>query len=274
MRYVASLFFILMFSISSTADTIHVPDEQPTIQAGIDAAATGDTVLVADGHYTGDGNRDIDFKGKAITVRSESGSDYTTINCQYLGRGFYFHQNEDADSYLDGFTIINGAGNDGGGILCLEASPTIRKCSLLYCDAGDEGGGIYCDDSSPSILGCLISFSHGYLAGGIYLTGSSPTIEDCVISDNSSSYKCGGIMCEGNSAPRLLNCVISGNEARLNGGVYCYGSSPDFTDCIIMENRAIDFGYGGIYFRDCNSTLTNCQIIDDSVDLMVDACNT
>ena len=44
-----------------------------TIQEAIDAAVDGDAVLVAPGTYTGDGNRDIDFKGKAITVRSENG---------------------------------------------------------------------------------------------------------------------------------------------------------------------------------------------------------
>lgn len=55
------------------AATIRVPDHQPTIQAGIDAAMNGDTVLVADGLWIGEGNRDLDFGGKAIVVRSQSG---------------------------------------------------------------------------------------------------------------------------------------------------------------------------------------------------------
>lgn len=55
------------------AATIHVPFDQPTIQAGIDAAVAGDIVVVADGTYTGPGNKDLDFKGKAITVRSLNG---------------------------------------------------------------------------------------------------------------------------------------------------------------------------------------------------------
>ena len=48
------------------------------IQEGINAAVSGvDDVLVKDGTYTGTGNKDLDFGGKAITVQSENGPDVT-----------------------------------------------------------------------------------------------------------------------------------------------------------------------------------------------------
>jgi len=68
---------ILVIAGPAKADTITVGlgigYDFNTIPAGIEAAIDGDTVIVADGTYKGPGNRDIDFLGKAITVRSQSG---------------------------------------------------------------------------------------------------------------------------------------------------------------------------------------------------------
>jgi len=120
---------IVLFTGMVTAAERHVPSEYATIQAAINACNNEDTVLVADGVYTGDGNRDIDFLGKAITVKSENGPENCIINCQgssdYRRRGFYFHNGESSNSVLDGFTIMNGYAVYGGGIYCDGASPTI-----------------------------------------------------------------------------------------------------------------------------------------------------
>ena len=70
---VAALLTALTLVAGAPADTIHVPSRFGSIQAAIDAAQDGDTVVVGDGTYTGEGNRDIRFRGKAITVRSENG---------------------------------------------------------------------------------------------------------------------------------------------------------------------------------------------------------
>ncbi|MHC4217776.1 MAG: hypothetical protein ACYSU7_04890, partial [Planctomycetota bacterium] len=44
-----------------------------TIQAAIDGTVSGDVVMVADGIYTGPGNKNLDFEGRLITVRSAGG---------------------------------------------------------------------------------------------------------------------------------------------------------------------------------------------------------
>src|SRR5882724_7229733 len=55
---------------------IHVPADQRTIQAAINVANNGDTVLVSDGTYV----ENINFNGKAITVTSVNGASKTTID--------------------------------------------------------------------------------------------------------------------------------------------------------------------------------------------------
>ena len=109
--------------------------EYQTIQAAIDAAMDGDTVLAADGTYTGSGNKNILFYGKAITVKSENGPWNCIIDGENNGRGFNFTNEEGENSVLSGFTIINGyaglsdVGFTGGGINChYFSSPTIIDC--------------------------------------------------------------------------------------------------------------------------------------------------
>src|SRR5262245_49326137 len=102
----------LASSAPAHAATRHVPAAYATFQVAIDAAAIGDTVLVAPGTYTGDGNRNIDFRGKDIVVRSSGGAAVTTLDVQSgpgnPHRGFFIGSNETSAAVLDGFTIVNG----------------------------------------------------------------------------------------------------------------------------------------------------------------------
>ena len=76
----------------------------------------GEEVLVADGVYTGAGNRDLDFGGKAITLRSAAGDPSACIiDCEQQGRGFYFHSGETAPSVVQDLTIRNGTASEYGG---------------------------------------------------------------------------------------------------------------------------------------------------------------
>lgn len=137
---------VLLVVLTAHSATLLIPSQYPTIQAGIDAAVSGDTVLVANGTYTGAGNKDLDFGGREIVVMSENGPENCIIDCQNDARGFYFHSNETSNSVVDGFTIINGLVNyystpyyKGAGIYCGDSSPTITRCHILDCYA--SGGG-------------------------------------------------------------------------------------------------------------------------------------
>ncbi len=275
------LFFTLFFSgfIFSTvinADTWYVNNEigvdttlndqgktpeKPfkTIQYGIDEAGNGDTVLVADGIYTGNGNKNLTWDGnvKHITVKSENGPENCIIDCENDGRGFTFYTHQNSTDVISGFTIKNGHTDNGGGIYCFSSSPTITNCTISGNTASHyNGGGIYCQYSSPTIINCTISGNTASSGGGIYCYDySSPTITNCTISGNSG----GGIYCSPYSSPTIINCTISGNAGGDGGGIHCSSTSPTITNCTISGNTA-NYNGGGIYCFSSSPTITNCII--------------
>jgi len=183
------IIIILVLTVSdglALANTISVPADQSTIQAGIDAAVNGDTVLVADGEYSGTGNINLDFWSKYIVVMSENGPLACIINCLASGQGFYFHSGETNSAVVDGFTILGGNNNYGGGIRIENSSPTITHC-VIRNNYGYYGGGIYMNNASPLIVRCTVANNSATNGGGIYFTNSSPLITTSIISGNASS---------------------------------------------------------------------------------------
>ena len=278
----ASILCFILMAGTSFATTYYVNDatgndswpgvspEYPkkTIQAGINASANGDTVIVADGTYTGDGNRDIDFKGKSIVLQSENGSADCIIDGTGFSYGaFFFHLSETADSVVDGFTITNAYSTYGGAISCYNSSPTITNCTISNSRAW-YGGGIYLYQSEAQIISCVITnniagtlSSSGYGAG-IYISGGGPTIAHCLIAGNFflAGGEGGGVYCSSNNTT-IFGCVITGNRGRRGGGIYSGSSS--ITNCLISGNRASGGEGGGIYAVGSGPTITNCTLADN-----------
>lgn len=156
MKFCVTVFIVLFSSGIIMANTILVPSQYPNIQAGINAAQNGDTVLVADGTYSGMGNYNLGFGGRLIVVMSENGYANCTIDCQYSGRGFYFHSGETNSAVLKGFSIINGASSTGGGIECSNSNPTITECYISNCNAGNGGGMYITNCNGLRVTDCII----------------------------------------------------------------------------------------------------------------------
>jgi hypothetical protein len=175
--------FVLL-AAAAAQRVIHVPADQPTIQAGINAAEDKDTVLVAPGTY----NEAIAFKGKAITVRSSDGPDATTID----GTGIVFNivnftSGETRTSVLRGFTIANGYG-------------------------------ILIGFSSPAITGNTIVNNHSCFGGGIYISGpGSPLVmANRIIGNSGNSQVCGASSAGGIAVSDGASAHIIGNDIENN----------------------------------------------------------
>ena len=266
---------ILVFSAHATAHQRNVPAEYPTIQAAIDAAVDGDEIIVADGTYTGEGNRDI-VLDKSITIRSESGPQNCAIDCNATQtdrhNGFYVK----SDATLVGLTIINGhAEREGGAIFCsYNSRPRIINCTISGNSAGRYGGAVYCDgQSSPEIINCTITANSAEAGGAIYSDyGSNPTLYNCTIAENSASgtgWRGGGgaIWCSGDTAV-ITNSHIARNSAIAGGAVYCDSGSLTVRNCTIDENTASGTGSqargGAICCSGQTAVITNSHVARNS----------
>jgi len=195
--------------------------EAPTIQAAIDSSTHGDTILVADGVYTGVGNCEIDFHGrKRVLLTSANGPQTTIINPQGSSstprRAFTIAQGEGAETIIDGLTIRGGYGGSfngsmsGGGMLCNESSPTVRDC-IFADNAAFAGGAVYSFRASPKFVNCTFYDNSASLGSAVFsYDQSSVTLENCIIAFNPQGVP---VSCYEGSAVGATCTDIYGNAA-------------------------------------------------------------
>jgi hypothetical protein len=260
--YFMSVIIILFASAILNANVIHVPDELPTIQMGIEKAQKEDTVLVAPGVYY----ENIDFLGKPITVASYYilKKQYTYITSTTIdgsenedpekGSVVSFVSGENAKSVLVGFTITGGSGTldeksqvmSGGGIALFNSGATIMynriEKNTIRSSLPSHGGGIGHwppdDDSELIIEGNWLSYnmvvSDGPSSGGaINMYGNGRVV------DNDFTY----------------NTSFSHTSTTKGGGVSAWGKYSDASmqllDNTFLSNKAVSVaydrkgGYGG-----------------------------
>jgi predicted outer membrane repeat protein len=218
------LALILCFATAASPATIRVDGsgggDFQSIREGVEAAASGDTVLVAPGTYAGDLNRDITFAGRSIVLTSELGAAQTVIDCQGLGRAFEFSGNESPLATIQGFTVKNGS-------------------------AEELGGAFWMENSAPSVQDCVFKDNTSDFGGGAFHIGlgAAPYIEYCVFEDNSAVDYGGAIYTYG-SMPYILECDFRRNTAGINGGAISVktGTMATVLDSRFHENSAQDGG--------------------------------
>lgn len=263
---VITALFLGLSVISNGFALIEISYDYSTIQEGIDAAdPAGDTVLVYPGTYSGSGNRNLDFSGKPITVRSVDGPAYTVIDCDNATRAVNFTSLEGPDSVLEGFTIANGYYSlSAGAIMIVGSSPLVDNCILIDNSCVWYGGAIYCLGASPTISNCTITSNASHDGAGIYCYESTLVITGCTIEDNTAANDGGGLGCL-NSDADITDCDITGNTANEHGGGIYFKESPvTIENCSISYNTTNLYDSGGIYGYESSPSIADCSIFLNS----------
>jgi serine protease len=267
-RGVFTTALICLLGGTAVAGIIYVPTLEPTIQQAIDVANNGDLILVSPGTYI----ENIDYHGKAVSIRSVSGAGQTILDGNNAGTVVTFQTGEDQQSTLTGFTIQHGNAPCGGGIKLLGASPTITR--NIFRDntqgAGGFGAAIGGSDSSAIIednkffantcdtqlLSGVVSFVNSSspliinnifqknLCGAINLTlpeGNQPVIANNTIVQNSVGVRVDAVA--PTSTYVCANNILVANNVGLQVDYLSPGNEPTWMNNLVFSNT---INYSGI----------------------------
>ncbi len=256
-----------------TGYTIWYVDPDESIQQAIDDAVRGDVIIVNSGTYV----ENINFNGKAITLRSSNPDDINIVEATVIDGGgqgsvIKFINGEGDDTVLSGFTITGGyaMGPDsarymGAGVYCLNSGPSINRCIFRDNTAGDAGGGMYCENSSATIEKCTFTNNSSYSGNGVNNNNSTTTLRDCEFIENIGGNVGGAVYCSNGSIVELTRCRFISNTSWTGAGIYVNDSNVDLYNCIFDGNSAGKDG-GAVCSKFSNVAARNCLFTKNSAD--------
>ena len=237
-----------------------------TIQAAINVAANGDTVMVMPGTYF----ENIDFNGKEITVKGAAGAATTIIDGGGAGPVVLCNSFEGPGTTLQGLTIRNGYADtiNGAGMVIALATVNIADCIFEdnFADTGVGGGGVAASSSTTTFSNCRFEGNTGFSAGGLLIWGGTTTVTDCDFDDNDGMNQGGGMMVYQANAD-ITDCTFTNGYVGFldaqGAGLYIgENSNVTMNGCTIADNTPFR-GTAGIAIHDSTLSLVSCDFTNN-----------
>lgn len=283
---------------ASTAATWNVCQSgctHSTVQGAVDAAASGDRIVIAPGRYVGN----ITITGKELTI---TGSTKDASQVQLIGAGVgpvltlgantggpYY------DEFIEYVTVTGGSHlrgtAQGGGIQVRQGATLLLFNSNVIGNTAAAGGGVSVNTPGGRLseiqLNCLVASNTAYIGGGVYLAANSSLSlsDECVVSNNTASGNAalpagglgGGVYAEAGSQLILSQPIITNNSATApavcdkrpscasaGGGAYILGQvnivAADITSNNVYNNSGSARG-GGLYLAVSPAQLISGNVI-------------
>lgn len=271
----------LVVSVDSLAATLSVGQrggfQYSTIQAAVNAAATGDVIEIAPGTY----NERVTIAGKAVTLRGIGGPSVTTINANGLAAGaaLVIGSTVPAGCLVTGLAI---QGATGAGVEVTSCSPTLRDCWIQSNDNStmSGGGGLQLSGTNATLRLEDCSFTAnqaiGRDGGALWLSATNSTVivQGCEFVLNESTGNYGGAIYAAVSSLQLLDCDFNLNAVNPNGGdrrggaIYVASGAAAITGCTFRSNFVHAQALGG-----CGDRWGRGGAIGSTGALVLNACN-
>ena len=239
----------------------------------------GDTIFLANGTFSGEGNRDVDVYDESIVILSESGMPaLCIIDCG--GSASENHQAFDCrvdapdQVVIVGVTMRGGYGTAGPGIYAVKYSAgggvvIVANCVFSENFSQWDGAVVVYGDCQLSLAGCQFTGNTGGGGGGLSVCdGGTAFVTACQFTDNVSAYNGGAALigCGGEAYATFTNCTFSGNSAvhYYGGAIYSDESGTVLLGCRFERNSAESQG-GALYLRG-ELSMTDCVCIGNTAE--------
>ncbi|MSR70265.1 MAG: hypothetical protein EXS17_07970 [Phycisphaerales bacterium] len=236
-----------------------VPSQYATIQAAVDAASYGDTILIAPGTYA----ERVWVDGKKVTLRgSEAAPRPQIIGDTTGGESLRVSGVGATGTQLEHLAVTGGNGPSGCGLLIDHAEIRVRDCTFN----DNRGSGVSNIGSNSMFYSCRFEGNAATVCGGGFRNeGGSPTLTDCTVVRNSAGTFGGGLYSHAGRLT-LVHSTISENattSGAWGGGIYSDASDLLVFNTSIEKNLSVDSG-GGAFVAGGTAEFAGCQFIANS----------
>jgi predicted outer membrane repeat protein len=252
---------VIALSPGLFAASILVPDEQPTIQAGVNAASNGDTVQVAAGTYTSSGNWDINPVGKTLVIRAVDGPSLTVIDCgSGLGQAHsaFVVNGTTADLTVEGFSIQSSLIE---GVEVDTAAVTLKNCRFEFFPPPPDnfttpGRALSSLRGPVTMINCVVDS----MPERSRIWGARVSIDGCTFKNNLK-----GVLQISNADTAVIrNSLFRDNDAYLGAGVLVDRTYMEIDSCVFEGNNSPGGGGGAVYTGQVELVIKNSWFLGNS----------
>jgi len=277
------LVFVSALAISlagaGRAATINVPGDEPTIQDAVEAASSGDVIVVQAGTWDGFAVNDL-VSVPDLTIRSVDPNDPAVVTSTIIDTpssidlfdttvsgltfadvsGAALSTSDDSNVTISNCSFANNTATttgilSAGAITSFQGFLKVVNCSFIG-NTGDQGGAIGLFNAELEVVASTFIDNEGTSGGAI--SSCTPifyvTVDDCTFQGNAAGAG-GALYLEGSDVFVVRNSVFTDNTSTSGGAVFATFDAEVAVSTTTMKANTATSG-GGALFADGFSTIT------------------